>query len=302
MIRIKSIPSMWCLLPEELTKLKESYRLYTIHGHQQAIDIKEQRVEVLDMKLQEVDVLGMKVPETFTIEGDTAIMDISGVITPTANLFSMLFGGSTLDVMSRDFKALIEEEDVKSIVLSINSPGGAAFGIQEFANLVFNARETKSIFTISSTIMASAALWIGAAANEVFITSETVMTGSIGARIDHIDTSQLEEKLGIKTTTVAAGKFKNIPASDGPLTEEGKAVLQEQVDHFENAFVEDVAKFRGTSADNLRANGGDGRVFLGSKGIGAGLVDGFKSLDDLINNINATGGKTLVSFEETFYQ
>jgi signal peptide peptidase SppA len=215
-------------------------------------------------------------------------MQITGTITPKADILSFIFGGSPLDVMTRDFKALVKDDDVKAIILEINSPGGVVHGAQEFANLVFEAREVKPIITISSTMMASLAMWIGAAASDVFITDDTIVTGSLSAIINHIDVSGLEKSLGIKTTQIATGKFKTISSMFAPLTDEGRAELKGQVDHITGVMVADIAKFRGVDVKTVNSKMAEGRTFIGSQGVEAGLIDGIISPDELIERINAS--------------
>lgn len=271
MEQLRRFPSLWAILPEELTRLEQAYQAYSRKEH-------VPKAGLFDVDLD-------KIPQTFFMDGDIAVMQIDGIITPKADFFSQLFGGSSIDVMTRDLKALVDNDDVASIVLDIDSPGGVVFGIQEFAKMVFAARERKPVFAITSSMMASAAMWIGAAAERVFITSETAITGSIGVVVNHIDISGLEGKLGIKTTEIASGKFKRIASSFAPLTEEGRAELQSQVDHIYAAFVADVAKFRGVSEETVRSDMADGKLFIGSMGLKAGLVDGLKSMEGVINSI-----------------
>ncbi|KKK75036.1 hypothetical protein LCGC14_2877770, partial [marine sediment metagenome] len=192
----------------------------------------------------------------------------------------------------RDFNTLVSDDSVKAIVLDIDSPGGVAFGIEQFANLVFEARAVKTIVSITSTMMASAAIWIGAAAEYIYITGEVVMTGSIGVVINHIDVSELEKMFGIKTTEITAGKFKRIASSFKPLSEEGRAELQSQVNHVNSAFVADIARFRRVDVETVSSKMADGRTFLGSQGIEAGLIDEIISAEELIDLINAEINKS----------
>ena len=275
MKKTTSIPSVWSILPDDLAKLKLAYQSYLAGDYNEKIKILEGR----DRQISDI-------PETFTIEENgTAIMAIEGVIMPKVNLFSLLFGGATLDVLTRDFKALIANDSVEAIVLDVDSPGGVVFRVQEFANMVFESRNIKPIFAISSSMMTSAAQYIASAAEQIFITDNSVMSGSIGVVAEHIDISELERKIGIKTSEIVAGKYKRIASSFGPLTEEGRQDLQQQIDHIYNSFVADVAKFRGSSVDTVLSSMADGKLFVGSQGIDVGLVDGLESLDSLVGDI-----------------
>ena len=79
-----------------------------------------------------------------------------------------------------------------------------------------------------------------------------------------------------------AGKFKRINSQFGPLTDAGRATMQEQVDYLYSLFVQAVADHRGVSADTVLQHMADGRVFTGQQAIDAGLVDGVSTLSALV--------------------
>ena len=283
--KLKAFPLIWSILPEELMGLEQAYQAY----------LKRETTPKGEGKGEDVPAteaagafnIDPSLADTFTMHGDIAVMSIEGVITPKADIWSFIFGGATIDVMTRDFQALVNNDDVKAIVLDIDSPGGNIFGIQEFANLVFESRSSKPIVAITSTMMASAAMWIGAAASDVFITGETTVTGSLAALTSHIDISGLEQKLGVKTTEISSGPQKRIDSRFAPLTDDGRTELQSRVDYIGNVIAEDIARFRGLDIKAVIENISDGSIFMGSQGIEAGLIDGKMSFDDLIDNINA---------------
>lgn len=244
-------------------------RFRTLQGYQAGMDILPNRPKGLETK------------------GKTAIISITGVISKRGGIISKLFGGTALDEVMVDFQKALTGPDVENILLFIDSPGGTVDGTQELADLIYNSRGKKRIFTFSDGIIASAAYWIGAAAEEVYISGPTVEGGSIGVVAAHVDISKYEEKIGFKTTEIYAGKYKRIASNYGPLTDEGKGEIQAQVDYLYSIFVNDVAKYRPQlSVDHLGA-WADGKVFIGSQAIQAGLVDGMGSLDVFLESIAA---------------
>jgi hypothetical protein len=134
--------------------------------------------------------------------------------------------------------------------------------------------------------MASAAYWIGSAANSVYITDATTIVGSIGVVTTHTDVSKAQAASGVKTTEIAAGKYKRIASSYEPLTKEGRQTIQDQVDYTYALFVDAVAKQRGVSTDKVLSDMADGRIFIGQQAIDAGLVDGVSTLDALVAQLN----------------
>jgi capsid assembly protease len=281
MDKLLTMPPLWAILPDQVAMTQHAFMSYL----KQSLSV-DSKVLSTEANLLDVDV--DKMPSTFFMDGQIAIMQINGPITPKADIFSSLFGGATIDVMTRDFKALVADENVKAIVLDIDSPGGVVFGGFEFADLVFESRSSKPIVAISGTMMASLAMLIASAAEDVFITSESVITGSIGTLANHVDVSGLEKSIGIKTTPITAGKFKAIASAFAPLTAEGRADIQGRLDHVSDALVKAIAKFKGVDVKTVNSEMGDGKVFVGSQGIKAGLVDGIMEPDELIDRINAS--------------
>jgi signal peptide peptidase SppA len=137
-------------------------------------------------------------------------------------------------------------------------------------------------------MMASAAYWIGSAADQVYIGADTAAVGSIGVVASHTDYSRREEMLGIKTTEIYAGKYKRIASEHQPLSADGREYMQETVDYLYSVFVGEVAKQRGSDPETVHQNMADGRIFTGQQAVSAGLVDGVSTLDQLIADMGAS--------------
>ncbi len=222
------------------------------------------------------------IPETFTISGGVGILPVQGVVVPKSDFFTIFFGGfAALDIIERDFQDLLTRDDIHTILLDIDSPGGNAFGVQQFANQIYNARQTKSIISVTSGMMASAAMWIGAAASKIFITGDVTITGSIGTVTTHTDISGLNKLMGVVQTEIAAGKFKRLPSHLEPLTDEGRAVLQDQVNTANQAFLTDIGTFRNAKPSGVRKMA-EGKTFVGQQGIKVGLIDGIATMPDIL--------------------
>jgi signal peptide peptidase SppA len=281
MINNSLLSPLWAILPNYANKISVAHeRQVEFYAKRYPESIKDKfncSIALEDFGL---------IPESFTITDDIAVLPISGMIIPKSDFFTIFFGGfAALDILERDFRILLGREDVHTIVMDIDSPGGNAFGVQQFANLVFEAREKKHIISVTSGMMASAAMWIGAAAHKVFITGDVTITGSIGTVTTHTDISELNKMIGITQTEIVAGKFKRIPSDLQPLDDEGRAVLQNQVNQANKAFVTDMAKFKNIKllAVNKMA---EGKEFIGSEAIKVGLIDGLLTMGHLFDSIN----------------
>jgi signal peptide peptidase SppA len=223
----------------------------------------------------------------YDVVNGVAVLPLEGVLAKRMNLFMQISGGTSMQMAANSFRDAIANPDVTAIILAIDSPGGTVDGTQELSDLIYSSRGEKPVIALASGVMASAAYWIGSAASQVFMSSETDIVGSIGVVQAHVDVSRAEDMQGRKTTEVTAGQFKRIASQYAPLSQDGRATLQDQVDQVYGVFVSDVARNRGVSEETVLEDMADGRVFIGQQAINAGLVDGVSTLDALIARASA---------------
>ena len=266
--------SPWAIVPEKLFEIQEIYSTH-LRGDKTDFDFVKARINEHSGPIDDTAV--------FAIINDTAIIPIQGIIAKRMNLLTQISGGVSAQLVGRDIKEALANNTIKSILLDIDSPGGTIDGTQELADIIFAGRGQKPIVAYSDGMIASAAYWIGSAADRIYISGDTVTVGSIGVVASHIDYSRYEEKIGIKTTEIYAGKYKRIASQYQPLSEEGRQTIQDQVDFLYTVFVNEVAKQRSVSAEKVLENMADGKIFIGNQAISAGLVDDMATLDRLIN-------------------
>ena len=274
---IDIINAPWAVTPDMLSEVQE---IYGRHLRGDKIDLDKLRADTGKPFATE--------PQGYTVEDGVAVLAIDGVISKRMNLMSRISGGVSTELVGRDFQAALHDAKVEAIVLAIDSPGGTVDGTPELAAQIFAARGLKPILACTDGMMCSAAYWIGAAADAVFISSEVAQVGSIGVVAKHMDVSAAEAKQGIKTTEITAGKYKRAASQYAPLNEEGRAMIQDSIDHVYGVFVEDIAAFRGATVADVLATMADGRVFNGSQAITAGLVDGVATLAATIQQARET--------------
>lgn len=231
-------------------------------------------------------------PKRYDVRDGVAVLPLEGVIAKRMNLFSQISGGTSSELAAAALRDALADPAVHSVILAIDSPGGTVDGTQALAAQVLAARNIKPIVTLASGTMASAAYWIGSAASQAYVADGTTQVGSIGVVATHTDVSGAEAQRGVKTTEVFAGKFKRVASQYGPLSDEGRKTLQDQVDYTYSLFVGAVAQQRGVSVDKVLADMADGRVFMGQQAVDAGLVDGITSLDALVAELNQRRGAT----------
>lgn len=270
----------WAIDP---TKLIELQSIYATHMRGDKIDI-----AAVEARLGRPLANDQK---AYDIIDGVAVLPIEGVIAKRMNLFSQISGGASSQLIGSYLQDALADPAVHSIILAIDSPGGTVDGTQTLADAVYAARNEKPIVALGSGTIASAAYWIGSAAQAVYITEGTTNVGSIGVVMTHTDISQSDAAKGVKKTDIVAGKHKRIASENGPLTEAGQKSLQDLVDYNNSLFVNAVANHRGVSVDTVINDMADGRIFIGQQAIDAGLVDGVSTLAALVAKLNTERGQ-----------
>lgn len=210
--------------------------------------------------------------------GGVAVIPVLGVLTKNPEAWE---DGTAMNEVKAAFRAAIDDPSVHSIVLHIDSPGGTVDGTQELASVISSARGKKPITAYSDGMMASAAYWIGSAADKIYISGDTVAVGSIGVVAAHVDMSKLEDRIGVKVTEIYAGKYKRIASMHAPLSDEGRESIQDRVDLLYGVFVDNVAANRGISTEKALEMA-DGKLFIGRQAVEIGLVDGISTMEKII--------------------
>lgn len=266
----------WAILPD---RLEEIQAVYATHMRGEKIDVAAIEAKIGRPLANEA--------RRYEVADGVAVVPMVGVVAQRMNLFMQISGGVSSQLLARDLREAAADPAVTAIVLAIDSPGGTVAGTPELADVVRQISEQKTVVAWTDGTMASAAYWIGAAADAIYISSDVVQVGSIGVVATHTDVSRAREAMGVKTTEIVAGRYKRVASELAPLSEEGRAVIQAQVDQLYETFLNAVARYRGVSAERVHAEMADGRLFLGKMAMTAGLVDGVSTLDALVANLRA---------------
>jgi signal peptide peptidase SppA len=228
--------------------------------------------------------LGRPLENTYAAEirDGVGVLAATGPLFRYANLFNQLSGATSYDLLARDFAQMVDNPAVRAIVLNIDSPGGEASGVSEFADMIHAARGSKPIVAYVGGAGASAAYWIASAADEIVI-DDTAMLGSIGVVLGIQDTREREAKAGVRRMEIVSAVSPNKRINLD--TEDGIAKLQARVDALADVFVAKVARNRGVDVDTVLTNFGQGDVFVGQAAISAGLADRIGSFEGVISEL-----------------
>lgn len=226
--------------------------------------------------------LGRNLQNTYSVtERDgVAIIPVTGPLFRYANLFTMISGASSYELIARDFTAALENPQIKGIILDIDSPGGEVNGVSELSNMVFAARGKKPVVAYASGDAASGAYWIASAADEIVV-SETSALGSIGV------VGMYQGKSGKSAEAVEIVSSQSPHKRLDPTTDDGRSRLQTRIDSMADVFIETISRNRNVSAENVQNHYGGGDVMIGAKAVSAGLADRVGSLEGLIAELSS---------------
>jgi ClpP class serine protease len=213
--------------------------------------------------------------------GYVAVLPLFGTMFQHGSMEMNASGGTSTEQFGRQFSALNASPAVKTIVIEAHTPGGQVWGTEELSNLIYAARGRTRVVTIVNSQMASAGLWVGTAAEQVFITPGGEM-GSVGVVSMHVDVSQSEEKRGIKRTLIATPDKKIAGHPWAPLDSETAVEWHSKIEGTMDRFVNALARNRRVSTDHVRAKFGGGGMLTSRQAVNARMADGVATLNEVL--------------------
>jgi signal peptide peptidase SppA len=210
--------------------------------------------------------------------GMLAVVPLMGPLTSQGT-----WRGTSLNEFVRTIKMLDANSAVSSILIQITSPGGTVTGTPEAADAVraIRAAGNTRIVAIADGMMASAATWIGTAAEKVFVTPSGE-AGSIGVISMYTDFSKAYEEMGVKIDVMRTPALKARFTGVEPLTDEMRATMQVGLDKSYESFKRAMADNRGVRVDSVESKFGGGEMLDAQEAKEAGLVDGIATVDETI--------------------
>ncbi len=213
-----------------------------------------------------------------------AQIPIVGPLFRHASMLTDVSGATSYGDIAKDLRAALEDPEVTAIVLCIDSPGGEAAGVGELAERIRAAAARKPVTAYAEGSCCSAAYWLACGATEI-VAAPSAWLGSIGVRIAVVDDAAAQEKIGVRRVEIVSSQS---PGKRGePIDDDVLARLQSRADELAEIFVQDVARFRGTDAERVLAEFGQGDVLIGSKAVAAGMADRIGTLDALMAQLSA---------------
>lgn len=184
--------------------------------------------------------------------------------------------------ISRAIRKARLDDDIKAIVIRVNSPGGSALASDVIWREIVLTKKEKPVIASFGDVAASGGYYIGCAADSIFVQPNTI-TGSIGV-FGLIPNFQnlMTYKLGITFDGVKTGQYADIMATNRPMTAGERFIIQNELNRIYSGFVSRVAEGRKKSKAYIDSIGG-GHVWIGTDAVQIGLADRIGSFNDAIN-------------------
>lgn len=194
------------------------------------------------------------------VENGIATIPITGPMLRDAPDWLLGYLGATsMEKIGAAINQAVGREDVRGIILNINSPGGTVNGTPELADTVAEATRTKPVYSFTAGMMASAAYWVGSQANAIYATRSSSV-GSIGTLMTRIDISRALEQAGIKVEVFASGKYKGAGVPGTSLTEDQRDLYKDLIAKITDDFKAAILSTGRRIPDEAM----QGQVFMGT--------------------------------------
>lgn len=214
--------------------------------------------------------------QPMSILDGVAVIPIAG---PTTKYGEM--GTRSTVAVRRELREAANSSDVDSIMLLIDSPGGAVKGTHELAMDVKAISQVKPTFAYGSDMMASAGYYVGSQAGQIH-SNEAGYIGSIGVMSVLMDTTEAMKRQGVVPHLVTSGGMKGIGMMGSKVTPEHLAYQQERINEMTDRFVGTVSQGRNMQPESVRQLA-DGRLHIAADAARLGLIDRVMPLEQSID-------------------
>ena len=263
------LPPVWLGTEHALFSLAENLASYNEHPERYA-----HKEGYLNTKLEDYDSAGEFMADQISSKyGNVGVISVSGPLSQSTSMMNLLFGGVGYDAVTNSVSSFYEDESVDGMILLLDSPGGAAAGLEETANLISEVSKQKPIHAYVSGAALSAAYWLGTSA-KTLSGGRMSETGSIGAISTFTSIAKAMESEGVETFVARSGKYKALLHPREMISEEGKQMLLDKTKFMHGLFVEQILKNRPQLAGKVQSSWAEGQTFFAEQAIDVGLMDG----------------------------
>lgn len=208
-----------------------------------------------------------------------AIISIKGGLVPSYAWYNSWFGIVSYEEIRDALQIAVEDDNVKKILLDVDSPGGAVSFLDEAADFIAAIdKNIKPVYGHTTSHAFSAGYWLISSARKI-TASKMAQLGSIGVLLTTVSYAKALEEAGVKYTYIRSGEHKALGQFGEELTEEAKAELQESVNNVSQFFFNQVKSRRPALASANFEKWNTGKTFLAKEAMDIGLVDEITTFD-----------------------
>jgi protease-4 len=211
----------------------------------------------------------------FDFGENVGIVEVKGVIADPEPILTQL-------------KEMRTNENVKAIVVRIDSPGGGVGPSQEIYDELKKTKQVKKVVASMGAIAASGGYYVAAAADHIVANAGTI-TGSISVIMEFANLEELLHKIGVGAFVIKSGEFKDVGSPLREMTAEEKNLLQGFIENVHEQFVTAIVEGRNMPREKVEAIA-DGRILSGEQAKELGLLDSLGNLEDAIALAGKLGG------------
>lgn len=229
------------------------------------------------------------------VTGNVAILPLHGMISQRASIWQEIFGGTSTQAFGAAYTRAVNDDRIQAIVFDVDSPGGTTSGVEELSDIIEQGSKIKTTVAVANSQAASAAYWLASQVGPgKFFASPGSDVGSIGVFRMHEDVSEMLAKDGVKVSFLAVPEYKTEANPYEPLSEEAREYHLGQVQSTYDQFLKDVARGRSVIASRVAKDYGRGRMFQAQQATDVGMVDGVKTLAQVLAQLGVGTGKAQV--------
>jgi len=217
------------------------------------------------------DPSSVELPPLYERQGSVGVVKVVGNLVPGEAGFMRIFGITGYDDIKNAAMQAIQDKNAKSLLLYVESTGGAVSGVQSAGQVLKMMASLKPTVGYAD-LAASAGYWLFSTAPTLYGDSASLV-GSIGVVKVHKEYTKLLADEGTTVTVMRSGKYKALENPYEVLSDEAKAEIQAKLDDMYGDFVADVASNRGTTPTIVDQNMAQGREFFGKRALEVGLID-----------------------------
>ena len=221
---------------------------------------------------------------------DKFSMNKVAVLYAVGEIDSNAAGEMDSEKIVRELNRLADNDDVKAVVLRVNSPGGSAFGSEQMWFAAKQLRARKPLIVSMSDYAASGGYYMSCIADTI-VAQPTTLTGSIGIFGMFPNFAGVTDKLGVNFSTVKTNELSDFGNTMRPMTDSERIILQNYINRGYELFISRCAEGRNTSNDEIKRVA-EGRVWTGADALSLGLVDVLGGLDEAIAIAASKAGLT----------